>query len=432
MDFCHDNAYYYPMNYKPQGPSLGVITRCQICGSQNLYLVLDLGHQPPPHSLLTREGLGQEETTYPLRMCRCRDCGLLQLDYAVDPKIVFAPTYPYQTGMTNMLVQNFRSLAGFLCQRYALGRDDMVIDLGSNDGTLLQGFKESGVKVLGVEPTNVAKIAEKNGIPTIQEYFTEATAQKIMSSHGKAKIIAAANMFAHVNNLFEFLSGVYSLLSDDGVFVSESQYLMDIIKKMEFDTIYHEHLRFYSVKPLIKLFSETGFSVVDAERIDAAGGSIRVYAAKGSHLPSDRVGSLIKEEESFGLYDEKVFDDFALAARKEKVGLTEIVAGLKKDGKKIVGIGAPARASTILGFTHLDRDFIDYLGEKKGSLKIGLFMPATHVPIVDEEIIFKEQPEYAIVLSWHIGAELMKKMRELGYKGKFILPLPEPLVVNSD
>ncbi|MBI4010654.1 MAG: class I SAM-dependent methyltransferase [Candidatus Aenigmarchaeota archaeon] len=408
----------------------GPLKGCQICSSKNLETIISLGHQPVVQQHLTPEKLREPETAFPLNWCRCNACGLVQIDYIIDPKLVFHPEYPYQTGMTKMLVDNFRELASLVIGKYNLSNKDLVIDIGSNDGTLLQGFKAHNIRVLGVEPTKVAHIARKNGIPTVNDFFSEKTAKEILEKYGQAKIITATNMFAHVNNLQSFLHGVSTLLSDGGVFITESQYLMDIVEKLEFDTIYHEHLRFYSVKSLVDLHRRFGFTVVDAERISSSGGSIRVFAMKGKKESSPVIQSLIEAEEKAGLHDRKTFEEFRKRLISVKHKILQLLVDLKNKGNRIVGIGAPARASTILGFFNLDSNLLDYICERKGSLKIGLYTPGTHVPIVDEEKLFQDQPEYAMLLSWHIADGLIKKLKENGFRGKFIVPLPEPKIVG--
>lgn len=412
-------------------PPIGNQTQCQICQHSPLTPILSLGHHSPVHAHLNKEGLHKPETTYPLNLCRCSNCGLPQLDYICDPKIIFPPEYPYKTGLTNMLIKNFRALAELLMEKYQINSGDLIIDIGSNDGTLLQGFKEKGMKVLGIEPTNMAKIANQNGIDTVQEYFTKQVALETVAKHGKAKIITLANAFAHINNLFEILEGIDIMLAPNGVFISESQYFLDAFEKTAFDTIYHEHLRFYLLKPLQKLFTLAGFSLVDAEKISAAGGSIRVYAMKGKYPMSERTQKLIQAEEKSGVYDRDKLNIFAQKAVKIKHELLSLLTNLKKQNARIVAIGAPARGSSFLNFTKIDNHLIDYACEKNGSPKIGLYTPGTHIPIVDEEKMLQEQPEYALVLSWHIGEELMKLTRKFGYKGKFIIPLPAPHIVNN-
>lgn len=408
----------------------GYITKCQICSSKNLELVLELGHQPVVQDYLTAKKLHEPEITYPLNLCRCTACGLLQLDYIVDPKIVFPASYPYRTGLTNMLIRNFRELADLLTKKYQLNSADLIIDIGSNDGTLLQGFKKKGMRVLGIEPTDAAKTANKNGIPTLQKYFDKQIANQVLKKFGPAKIITATNVFAHIPNALELMHGIKNLLANDGIFVSESQYLMDIIEKLEFDTIYHEHLRFYSLKPLSRLFDLCGCSLVDAERISAAGGSIRVYAMKGRHQMSARAKKLIFKEEKAGLYNGTKLREFANDIIIAKNDLLAMLLKCKKEGKQIVGLGSPARANTLLGFTKINNHLLDYVCEKTGSPKIGLFTPGAHLIVVDEKQLYKDKPEYVLILSWHIGDELMKILRKNGYQGKFIMPLPHPQIIN--
>lgn len=413
-----------------KGKYIGSVTECQICQNKNLKTILSLGHQPVVQEYLTKEGLHQPEATYPLNLVYCDKCGLTQIDYIVPPEIVFPPNYPYRTGLTNMLIRNFRVLADLLeKQGYAIPKS-LIVDIGSNDGTLLQGFKEKGMKVVGVEPTGAADAARKNGIPTIKSFFNKETVATVLKRYGPAKIITATNVFAHINDTVSLVNNVKNLLAQDGVFVSESQYLMDIFEKLEFDTVYHEHLRFYALRPLQRLFAQAGLSIVDAERISAAGGSIRVYAMKSRCQMSARAKNLMVAEEKAGLYDIKAHKKFADNIILTKHNLVALLLKLKKQGARIAGLGSPARANTLLGFTKISSDILDYVCEKHGSPKIGLFTPGTHIPVIDEEQFFKNQPEYALVLSWHIGDELMKLMRKLGYKGKFIMPLPKPYVVK--
>lgn len=409
---------------------IGHITNCQICNHDNLENILSLGHHPPIHSHMDAKKMREPEITFPLNLCRCPNCELLQLDYIGDPKIIFPPEYPYQTGLTNMLVKNFQSLAELITKKYSATDKDLIVDIGSNDGTLLKGFKEKGMRVLGIEPTNIAKIANNNGIETIQSYFNEKVADDILKNHGKAKLVAATNVFAHILDIPELMKNINKILDDDGVFISESQYLVDIIEKLEFDTIYHEHLRYYSLKPLIKLFSLNGFALVDAERIPAAGGSIRAYAMKGRRKSGEGLKKIIEEEERAEIYNPATLKKFADRVMKAKYELVSLLLNCKKSGARIVGLGGAGRSNTLLNFTKIDNSILDYNCEKKGSPKIGLFTPGAHIPIVDEEKLFQEQPEYALMLSWHIGEELMKKVRQLGYKGKFILPLPEPKIID--
>ncbi len=408
----------------------GPVRSCQICGSTQLSRILDLGHHPIVQNYLEQKNLLEPECTYPLRLTRCASCTLLQLDYVVDPALVFPPSYPYRTGLTNMLLRNFEELAEEMRAADHFRPKSLVVDIGSNDGSLLASFKSRGSRVVGIEPTDTAKIANKKGIKTYQEFFDGVSAKHIVARHGKADVVTATNVFAHIPHPPALLRAIRSLLGPNGVFVSESQYLGAIIEKLEFDTIYHEHLRFYSLKSLMRLAAQAGMSVVDAHRISAAGGSIRVYMKKGTHTPSSRTRELIRQESNTRLNEIETLQKFATRIVRAKNELLSLLLDVKKQGHRIVGISSPARANTLLVFSHITPDLIDYAGEKKGSPKIGLFTPGTHIPIVDESRIFKEQPPYALVLSWHIGEELMRLYRKLGFKGKFIMPLAKPRIVE--
>lgn len=410
--------------------SLGHVNKCQICKSSDLKLILSLGHHPVPQEYLTSKMLHEQEITYPLNVVFCDKCKLVQLDYIIDPKIVFPPQYPYRTGLTKMLINNFQSLSDNLLKLGYLKQKSLVVDIGSNDGTLLKPFKEKGMKVVGVEPTGAAKVANANGIPTIQDFLSKKVVASIIKKYGHADVVTATNVFAHINDTSTLVKNIKNLMTKDGVFVSESQYLLDIIEKVEFDTIYHEHLRFYSLKPIKTMLEKEGLSIVDAERISAAGGSIRVYAKKGKHLMSERALSIISEEEKAGLYDFASYQNFAKRISGAKYELVSLLLKLKKDGSRIVGITSSCRSNTLLSFMKITDDILDYTGEKNGSPKIGMYTPGTHIPVVDEEKIIREQPEYLLILSWHIGKDLIEVMRKKGYKGKFILPLPVPTIVD--
>ncbi len=245
-----------------------------------------------------------------------------------------------------------------------------------------------------------------------------------------ARVVTATNAFAHINDTHSLVDNIKSVLDKDGVFVSESQYLMDIIEKLEFDTIYHEHLRFYALKPMVHLFTMHGMSIVDAERIHAAGGSIRVYAKKGAHPMSERAKKLVAAERKVGLDTREGLHQFAQKVLTAKRDLLALLLDCKKRGACIVGVTSSARSNTLLGFTHIDNTILDYTGEKKGSPKIGMYTPGTHIPVVDEARILTDQPDFALILSWHIGEELAKKIRTAGYKGKFIIPLPKPRIIS--
>ncbi len=409
----------------------GKVLKCQICGSSKLKPIIGFGHHPPCDSLLTRNELSGPETFFPLNLVRCLKCGLAQLDYIAPPELVFHPKYPYRTGITKMLVENFKELAEVLIKKYELKKGDLVIDIGSNDGTALKPYKAAGMRVLGVEPTDIYKIAAKDGIPTIKAFFAQEVARKIVKKYGKAKVIIATNVFAHITGLPSFMRGLGELLEPGGNFISESQYLLDTIQKLQYDTIYHEHLRYYSLKPLQTLFKKFGFTLTDAERIFSSGGSIRAFATKGlGKSSSPSVKSLIKAEEKFGLYNDRAYSNFKKKVEIARLKLVKLLSELKLKGKTVAGVGSPGRGSTIMNYCHLDPLLVSYAAEQSTSLKLGLFTPGVHLPVINEKKLFEEQPDYALVFSWHIGPELMKKLRQKGLRSKFIVPLPEPKIIS--
>ena len=410
----------------------GPIDKCQICNSSKLNLILDLGHQPLCDSLLAKEMLNQPETTYPLRMFWCEECSLAQLDYCVDGSVVFHPDYPYRTGVTKELVEYLNGMSSSLISKYNLKHDDLVVDLGSNDGTLLMGFKEHGIKVLGVEPTNIAKLANQNGIETVQEFFTMDIANEIKNKYSEASIVVATNMFAHMASIGEVVSGIETILKDDGVFVFENHYLLDVIQGGQFDTIYHEHLRTYSLKSLIKLFSYYDFTITDVERGSRYGGNIRVHVTKGKNRPvSENVTALLNLEENSDLYKLETYRKFAERVKKAKKDFMNFLLKIKDDGKTIVANSCPGRSVTLLNYYGVDADLIPYIAEQPTSLKLGMFLPGKLIPVVNNEILIKEQPDYVILLAWHYAESIMEQLKAKGLKSTFVIPLPDLTVIEN-
>jgi SAM-dependent methyltransferase len=410
----------------------GHIDKCQICNSNKLNLILDLGHQPLCDTLLTKEMLDQQEAKYPLRMVWCEECSLAQIDYCVDGSLVYHPDYPYRTGITKELVEYQNSISKSLVSKYNLKQGDFVVDLGSNDGTLLTGFKEHGMKVLGVEPTNIARIANQNGVETIQKFFTVKTANEIKSKHGQASLILATNMFAHMSTIGEVVSGIEILLKDDGVFVFENHYLLDVIQGGQFDTTYHEHLRTYSLKSLVKLFSYYNFTITDVERGSRYGGNIRVHITKGKNRNiSENVTAMLNLEDKSGLHKLETYRKFADRVKRAKKDFMSFILKINKDGKTIVANSCPGRCVTLLNYYGVDASLIPYIAEQPTSLKLGMFLPGKHIPIVNNEILIKEQPDYVILLAWHYAESIMEQLKAKGLKSTFVIPLPDLTVIEN-
>jgi len=410
----------------------GQLTNCQICDSNKMHLILDLGNQPLCDSLLTKETLNNPEPTFPLRMLWCEECSLAQLDYCVDGNEVYHPDYPYRTGITKELVEYLIGMSDSLIQKYNLNQNDLVVDLGSNDGTLLSGFKEHGIKIIGVEPTNIAKIANKKNIETVQEFFTLDVAKNIKTKSGEASLILATNMFAHMATIGEVISGIQSLLKTNGVFVFENHYLLDVIRGGQFDTIYHEHLRTYSLKSLIKLFSYYDFTITDVERGTRYGGNIRVHATKGKNKNvSKNVESLLKLEEEFGLYELDTYRKFAARVKTAKKDFMNFLFDMKKEGKTVVGNSCPGRSVTLLNYYGVDSDLLPYIAEQSTSLKLDMYLPGKQIPIVNNEILIQEQPDYVVLLAWHYATPIMNQLKERGLKSNFVIPLPDLKILEN-
>jgi SAM-dependent methyltransferase len=399
---------------------------CQVCGHAPLATVLSLGYMPPVNQMVAVGEVPRQQPWFPTNLLHCPHCELVQLGLVVDPAIIFPPDYPYTSGTTKVLRDNFADLCAETSELLKLGSDDLVVDIGSNDGTLIANFKDAGHRVLGIEPTEVGALAQARGIPTLRRYFTPAVAAEVRRKHGPARVVTAANCFAHIEDVHAVIAGIIDLLAPDGVFISESHYLVGLLDRLQYDTIYHEHLRYYSLTSLSHLLAMHGLEVFHARKIPSHGGSVRVYAARRGTRP---VGGSVAEMLAGEPRGEAMLRRLA-AFRNDvmlsKLRLLALVRDLKEQGARICGISAPSRASTLVNYVGLDEGIIDYVCEISGSLKIGKCMPGTLIPVVEESRLFADAPECAIIFSWHIADELAPKLWAKGFRGKLITPLPVP------
>ncbi len=399
---------------------------CQVCGHAPLTNVLSLGYMPPVNQMVAIGEVPRQQPWFPTSLLHCAKCDLVQLGLAVDPAIIFPPEYPYTSGTTKLLRDNFADLYAEASALLKLTPHDLIVDIGSNDGTLLANFENGGHRVLGVEPTEVGKIALGRGIPTLMRYFTPAVAAEVKGEHGPARVVTAANCFAHIEDVHSIVEGILDLLGPEGVFISESHYLIGLLDKLQYDTIYHEHLRYYSLNSLANLLQMHGLEVFHARAIPTHGGSIRVYAARRGVQPvNDSVAKMLAAEprgEAMRARLERFRADVVLS----KLRLLAMIRDFKEGGARICGISAPSRASTLVNYLGLDEGIVDYVCEIAGSLKIGKCMPGTSIPVVEESRLFSDQPDCAIIFSWHIADELAPKLRAKGYRGKLVTPLPVP------
>ncbi|MCM8811690.1 MAG: adenylyl-sulfate kinase [Candidatus Omnitrophica bacterium] len=410
----------------------GPIDRCQVCSSRELTSVLFVGYLPPVNRMRPIGRMLDEEPWFPAEMLYCGRCHLVQLGYAVDPNILFPPDYPYTSGTTRILRENFADLFREVKELVGLNPGDLTVDIGSNDGTLLSNFKEGGYPVCGVEPSLTAKMAEERGIPTLMRFFEREAVEAVKAEHGQPKIVTATNVFAHIHRVNELMDNIESLAGPEGVFISESHYLKDLIDTLQYDTIYHEHLRYYSLTSLKFLLESRGFRIFHVKRIPTHGGSIRVYASKSKRYTlRGSVESLLKEEQQAGLTGPSWIPSFRRRVIESKLKLYDLLYDLKRQGNAIYGIGAPSRASTLINYVGLDDGILDCVLEVKGSKKTDKYMPGTKIPVLEESKLYADQPPYALFLSWHISWELSRNLAQRGYTGDFITPLPEPEILPN-
>lgn len=404
---------------------------CRFCENKKLIQVIDLGYQPAANAFLTKKQLSSHENRFPLKVNFCSKCGQLQLTHVVSPDILFR-NYVYVSSTSPVFIAHFEDYARSVYKKLNLNKNSFVIDIGSNDGILLKPFKKLGTRILGVDPAlEIAKKASKNGIETLPEYLDQKLAERIVKKYGYADLITANNVFAHVPYIDELILAVKKLLKKDGVLIIEAPYLVDFLKKNLFDTIYHEHVSYLSIRPLTVLFKRFDMEVFDVERTDSHGGSIRVFVkkAESKRQVQDAVKKFILNEKILGLGKLTTYTKFAKKIEKNKQDLNKILKKIKSQKKTIVGYGAPAKGNTLLNYFRIGKETLDYIVDDS-EYKQGLFTPGTHILVVPSKKISKDKPDYVLILAWNFADSIMKKLSD--YKkggGKFIIPVPYPKVV---
>ncbi|PIR41653.1 MAG: methyltransferase [Candidatus Yanofskybacteria bacterium CG10_big_fil_rev_8_21_14_0_10_46_23] len=401
-----------------------------MCRGSDLFLVLDLGHHPPSDAFLRPDQLLDQEASYPLRLISCKNCGLLQIDYAVHPEILYQRDYPYESSTTKTGRDHYYSMAKDMHDNFPGPKGLLAIDVGSNVGVLLQGFKNLGYKVLGVDPAEAAgQKAIDNGIDTVGDFFNEDSAGKIKEKYGLARFITATNCFGHILELDSTVRGMVNLLAKKGVIAVESPYALELIENLEYDTIYHEHICYLSVKPMKLYLKRFGLELFDVKRSSIHGGSMRYYIGHiGEHPVRRSVNACLVGEEA-GLYSEKKLKLFASKVKKQRMALVSLIMDLKKQGKAVVGVAAPAKGNTLLNYCKLDINFLDFLTEKT-QIKIGRYSPGMHIPVYSDDHLFKKKPDYALILAWNFADEIMANLAQFKKRGgKFIIPIPTPKII---
>ena len=407
--------------------------RCRLCNSKKLENVIELSPTPPGNNFLSKKQLNEPENFYPLIVRFCQNCSHVQLADVVNPEILFQDDYKYVSGTSPVFVDHFRQYVKDILAKYSFPSGVLIGDIGSNDGTCLKFFKEKGFNVLGVDPaTEIAARATAQGILTVAEFFSEKVGKNILEQYGQAHLITSHNTCAHVDNLVDLVRGVRNWLHDDGLFVCEVGYLLDVYNNNWFDTIYHEHLDYHSVKPFVSFFKSLDMELISVERISPQGGSIRLYVQKdnGPYKKDSSVQEIVHLEESLGLDNVEIFRVFNNRNNANKEVLTSILRSIKDEGKHIAGYGAPTKSTTLLSHFNIGKNILDFIVDDN-PLKQGKFSPGFHIPIMNSDELYEKMPDYLVILAWNFSESIMRKHKN--YKdrgGKFILPMPEAHIVE--
>ena len=405
-------------------------TSCRQCDSSDLILAIKLKETPLANAFINKSKVKEKQSLYPLNVYFCNECKHLQLLDVIDPEYLYK-NYLYVSGTSNVFVNHFQKY--FQCIKENYFKNGLIIDIGSNDGTLLEFFKEDGYKVLGIEPAKkIATEAINKGIPTFIDFFNNDLSKRILTSHGSASVITANNVFAHIDNPKSFLKGIKNLIKDaKGIFIIEVSYLLDVIKDNLFDTIYHEHLDYHSIISLNKFFNKNGFEIFNIDHVDSHGGSVRIFTQlkDGQFNIDNSVKEFLIKEIEFGLDKIDTYLNFSEKINNIGRELKTLLESLKSNGKKIVGYGAPAKATTLMYHFDIGPEIISYIIDDS-KWKQELYTPGMHIPIVSKNYLKEKKPDYILILAWNFASSIIKNNSDFHNKGgKFIIPLPRLEVI---
>lgn len=407
------------------------IEACIACGASGVEPFLYLGQMALANKFVRRGELARAEPCFALEVGFCHECSHVQLTSHVPPRELFED-YLYVSSASDTLHDHLHDLSDIVAKRCSLGAGDLVIDIGANDGTLLKGFRRHGVRALGVDPArNLAELYQDPEIDRYVGFFDSRSAVEIRRRYGPAKVVTATNTFPHIPNLRDFVKGLDTVLAPGGAFVLEAHYLGDILDQLAFDTVYHEHVSYWALGPMARLFENHGLRVVHVERLPVHHGQLRAFVQRaGEGEPAASVDELLEAERAAGFDRIETFREFTERTLRLKEDLRQALARLRADGKRVVGYGASAKGNTLLGFLELGPDELDYIADRS-SLKQGLYTPGTHIPVVTPERLLEDQPDYVVLLAWNFDEEVMEQQAEYRRRGgRFIVPVPELRILS--
>lgn len=408
-----------------------VRTTCRACDGRRLTRFLELGPQPLANANLKTLDEAAGEAMYPLDLYFCEDCALVQLADVIDPEVLFR-NYLYVTGTSETIAVHNRAYAKTVTALLKLGAGDLVVEVASNDGSLLSCFRDLGVRTLGVEPaTNIAALAREKGIDTVNEFFHGRAGEALRKSHGEARAVIGNNVLAHVDDTQDFLRGARSLIGKDGLVITEVPYAGEMLHRLEYDTVYHEHLCYFSVSALVRLCETAGLSLVRVDHVAVHGGSIRMYAGHAAHHGGHgaEVLKLVEEERRNGIASLERWKKFARDVATQRDQLVTMLEDLKAKGKSLAAYGAPAKGNTLLNYCRIGTSLLPFTVDRS-PLKVGTFTPGMHLPVLPVETLLERRPDYVLILPWNFAEEIMRQQAEFRRQGgQFILPIPSPQIV---
>jgi len=408
--------------------------QCRFCKTTLNDVFIDLVNSPASNSFLRQEQLDEPETFYPLKVYTCPNCFLVQLDEYKKSDTIFNSEYVYFSSFSTSWLEHSRQYTETMTERFGLNKDSLVVELASNDGYLLQYFKQKGIPVLGVEPTaNTARVAMEKGIDTVVDFFGVRLAARLAAENKKADLLLGNNVLAHVPDIVDFVGGMKGLLKDNGVITMEFPHLMQLVDNNQFDTIYHEHFSYLSFYTVQKIFASQGLELFDVDELPTHGGSLRIYgkhADDQTKLVSPRVAALLEKEIGKGMTGLAYYDHFQQKALSVKMDLLQFLIEQKKAGKAVAAYGAAAKGNTLLNYCGVKNDLVEFVVDANPH-KQDKWLPASHIPVVAEPHLKARKPDYVLILPWNLRAEITQQLAYIrDWGGKFVIPIPQLEIIN--